>query len=205
VDLVDEEAGGTWLGYNDRGLLVGLSNRWTAVALAGERSRGQLVIDLLGCRSADEAAAQVEADVEAHEYQPFNLAVVDADTAVVFEWDGALRVAELSPGVHAVLNAGWDDQFTAVDGRDELVAEQVEIVQRLRRELAAGDGESAASWLDRAAAMLADHDTGVCVHQDGYGTRSSSLIALGADGTATYRFADGPPCRTDFRDVDGQI
>jgi uncharacterized protein with NRDE domain len=44
----DAEAGGTWLGYNDRRLLVGLSNRWTEAEIAGERSRGLLVRDLLG-------------------------------------------------------------------------------------------------------------------------------------------------------------
>lgn len=201
----DEEAGGTWIGYNARGLLVGLSNRWTDADLAGERSRGQLVIDLLGAPTADDAASLVEELVEADAYQPFNLVVADADAAVVFEWDGALRVAELTPGVHAVLNAGWDDRFTAVDGRDEVVAAQVERTHQVRRRLAVSDGEAAEAWLDRAADVLADHDAGVCVHEDGYGTRSSSLIALYPDGRATYRFADGPPCETAFAAVDEQI
>lgn len=201
----DEQAGGTWLGYNDRGLLVGLSNRWTDAELTGGRSRGQLVLDLLQCGSADAAGSEVEEALAADEYEPFNLVVADAETAMVFEWDGALSVADLVPGVHAVLNAGWNDRFGAVPGREELVAAQVEIAGRLREVLAVRDGESAGDWLDRAAAVLADHEMGVCVHRDGFGTRSSSLIALRADGTATYRFADGPPCRTPYRAADGQI
>lgn len=201
----DERAGGTWLGYNDHGLLVGISNRWTADDLEGERSRGQFVLDLLGSRTAGEGATAVEDAVKSATYAPFNLVVADAELAMVFEWDGALRIDELRPGVHVVLNAGWDDRFTSVPGRDEFVRAQVESSRYLRRLLAAEDDESVHSWLDRAADALADHESGVCVHRDDFGTRSSSLIALHADSTATYRFADGPPCRTDYRLVDGQI
>ena len=34
----DEKAGGTWIGYNEHRLLVGILNRWTDAELAGERS-----------------------------------------------------------------------------------------------------------------------------------------------------------------------
>lgn len=200
----DGQAGGTWLGYNDRGLLVGLSNRWTDAEPEGERSRGLLVRDLLGTESADAAASQLEEAVRAHGYEPFNLVVADATSAMVFEWDERLRVTDLSPGVHVVLNAGWDDRFTAVDDRDELVERQVESAHRLRRLLAVEPDETAEDWLDRAGLALADHDLGVCVHREGFGTRSSSLIAL-RDGGATYRFADGPPCDVDYAAVEAQI
>lgn len=200
----DDEAGGTWLGYNEHGVLAGLSNRWTDAELAGERSRGQLVLDVLRAATAGEGAAAVEAAVGTHEYAAFNLTVADADRAVVLEWDGALRDFDLDPGVHAVLNAGWDDRFADVPGRGELVARQAESARRLRDRLAVGAGETADRWLDRAAAALADHDLGVCVHREGFGTRSSSLVALYADGGASYRFADGPPCETAYVDVDGE-
>ena len=35
----------------------------------------------------------------------------------------------------------------------------------------------------------------------GYGTRSSTLLRLGEPGTRSeWRFADGPPCETDYED-----
>jgi len=49
----DERAGGTWLGYNAEGLLAAVTNRW--MPGEGERSRGLLVRDALGARSADGA------------------------------------------------------------------------------------------------------------------------------------------------------
>jgi uncharacterized protein with NRDE domain len=200
----DAEAGGTWLGYNDRGLLVGLSNRWTDTEVEGELSRGLLVRDLLGAETADAAASQLEEAVRAQAYEPFNLVVADASAAMVFEWDGRLRVSELAPGVHAVLNAGWDDRFVAVEGREALVERQVESARRIRQVLAVGPDETAEDWLDRAGEALADHDLGVCVHRDGFGTRSSSLIALSEDG-ANYRFADGPPCEVDYVALEEQV
>lgn len=201
----DDLAGGTWLGYNERSVLVGLSNRWVDRELEGDRSRGLLVRDLLRTQSADDAAASVESAVVADTYQPFNLVVADFETALVFEWDGGLRVTDLDPGVHVVLNAGWNDRFVEVNGRDDAVARQADSAHRLRDVLTVETGERAETWLERAAAVLADHSFGVCVHGDGFGTRSSSLIALFEDGDASYRFADGPPCRNDYRSVNEQL
>jgi len=81
--------------------------------------------------------------------------------------------------------------------------QQATNADRLREALQVEAGESVGSWLDRAGETIADHDYGVCVHGDGFGTRSSSLIALGE--SARYEFADGPPCRNDYRPVEGQI
>lgn len=204
VAPLDEAAGGTWLGYNEHGVLVGISNRWTGSERTGTRSRGLLVTDLLGAATANAASHQLGEAVRAETYQPFNLLVADPDQAIIFEWDGRLRATELEPGVHAMLNAGWDDQFAEVPGREERSADQLRNAGRLRTELAVRSGESAEEWLDRAAAVLSDHDYGVCVHRNGFGTRSCSLIALRHDGPL-YRYADGPPCKTEFAAAEAQI
>lgn len=205
----DDRAGGTWIGYNEAGVFAGLSNRWTDAVLEGERSRGLLVGDALAERSADAAARAVESAVVEAEYDGYNLVVADAEAAVLVEWDGRLAVTELEPGVHVVMNAGYDDQFTTVRSRPDAAAAQAESAQRVREALHPRTGEGAADWLDRAAGVLGDHDYGVCVHGDGYGTRSSSLIRLGGDGSVEYRYADGPPCTTPFEpvrvgDIEGQ-
>jgi uncharacterized protein with NRDE domain len=208
----DARAGGTWTGYNEHGLYVGLANRWVGDAdLTGERSRGLLVDDALRERDAESAARRVERAVETHEYAGFEAVLADARAAFLIEWDGRLRVERLSPGVHVVGNVGAAlggggavrDRFVVPHDRREAGERQAESARRLRGALVAEPGETAAAWLDRAADALADHDYGVCVHGDGFGTRSSSLIALGDD--PTYRFADGPPCRTPYVRVDEQV
>jgi len=200
----DERAGGTWIGHNASGVLVGVSNRWSDRSTAGERSRGLLVADLLGSESADAAVEATRAAVEAHDYDGFNLLVADAEAAYLLEWGGEFETTRLEPGVHVLMNAGFDHRFRTLDARPEAADGQARAAAWILDELDPAPLETADEWLDRAVDVLADHEHGVCVHGDGYGTQSSSLIALASDGTATFSYADGPPCRTAFETVEGQ-
>jgi hypothetical protein len=100
------------------------------------------------------------------------------------------------------MNVGHDDDITIPARRRESGERQVESARRLRRDLAPDLGETATEWLDRAGKDLGDHEYGVCVHADGFGTRSSSLIALDANGRGTYRYADGPPCEAPYERIE---
>ena len=211
----DARAGGTWIGYNDAGVFVGITNRWVEGTTA-ERSRGLLVADALREPDATAAARLVERSVDAHGYDGFNLVVADRTAAFLFEWDGHLRVTQLDPGVHVVVNSGAalggggavTDSFVVPDGdaRADRAAGQAENARAVRTALTPEPGEGATGWLDRASTVLADHEFGVCIHENGYGTRSSSLIRLGDE--STYRFAPGPPCETAYESVqtdEGQV
>src|SRR5205085_4620872 len=48
----DDVAGGTWLGVNDRGVFVGITNRYLGGRDATRSSRGELVVRALGMSSA---------------------------------------------------------------------------------------------------------------------------------------------------------
>jgi len=196
----DEEAGGTWIGYNEAGVLAAITNRWTDREREGERSRGLLVRDALAERSAEAAVRAIERELAERSYAFFNLLVCDAGAAILLEWDGRLRVSNLPPGIHVVMNVGYDDAFEVPERRREAGERQIESARLLRASLQPDPGETAADWLTRAGEALGDHEYGVCVHGDGFGTRSSSLIAI-SEGEATYRYADGPPCRTAFKSM----
>jgi len=182
----DEAAGGTWLGYNDAGLFVAVANRRTDVE--GERSRGLLVREALGHASAAEASSFVRNELGGRAYAGFNLVVADASEATLFEWDGVLRTTHFDPGVHVVVEAGHDATAPKASRVHDAVAPVPET--------------TADEWFDRAADVMADHDLGVCVHGPEFGTRSSSLLGLDADGGARYWFADGRPCETDYELVE---
>jgi len=202
----DDRAGGTWIGYNEASLFVGITNRWVD-GRAAERSRGLLVADALRELDALSAARLVERAVDAHDYDGFNLVVADRNAAFLFEWDGHLRVTQLDPGVHVVVNTGAalggggavTDAFLTPDdaARADRADRQAENARAVRTALTPEPGEGASDWIDRASTVLADHEYGVCVHENGYGTRSSSLIRLGDEHE--YRFAPGAPCETAFR------
>ncbi|MFB6121065.1 MAG: NRDE family protein [Halobacteriaceae archaeon] len=196
----DEVAGGTWLGYNDHGVLAAVTNRWTDTDLPAERSRGRLVADALGAESAEDAARVVEDAVSDADYAGFNLVLADDTAALYCEWDGRLRVRNWRPGVHVVVNVGADGDFAIPERRREFGEQQAADARRARTALRPEPDESGDAWRDRAAEILRDHDYAFCVHGDGYGTQSSSLLSLGPDG-ADWRYADGPPCETAYESV----
>ncbi|MFW6018663.1 MAG: NRDE family protein [Halapricum sp.] len=199
----DRQAGGTWIGVNDREVFVGLTNRWTDAQLEGDRSRGLLVRDALSRESAEDAARYVERELDARSYEPFNLVVADRSAALFVEYDGGVTIRNVDPGVHAVANTGADGRYAIPDRRREHALDQAENVDRLRAALRPEPGEDAGTWRRRAREAIRDHDYGVCVHGDGFGTRSSSLITIGE--TVEYQFADGPPCETDYRLVGAEL
>ena len=200
----DEEAGGTWIGYNAHGLLVAITNRWAEVT--GDRSRGLLVRDALRQPSAEEAARLVEHELDARAYAGFNLVLADASAAIYLEWDGNLGVRNFRPGAHVVVNVGADGEFWIPEDRQDEAERQAANAGKVATALQPEPGERSEEWLDRAADVISDHAYGVCVHREGenFGTCSSSLITLGEDG-ATYEFADGPPCETPYERVDSEI
>jgi uncharacterized protein with NRDE domain len=209
----DAEAGGTWIGVNEAGVFAGITNRWVDADLPGERSRGRLVQDALAHETAEDAGRAIERAVDAHDYQGFNLVVADETAALLYEFDGSLAVRNLDPGVHVVVNVGADGDYVVPARRQDAGERQARGADAVRTELVVRPGESAGEWRDRAAAVLGDHEFGVCVHWDDvlaasnaedraelegrprFGTRSSTLLTLDADGV-DYRWADGPPCET---------
>ena len=195
----DTEAGGTWIGYNEHGVFAGITNRWTDAELAGDRSRGLLVGDVLEAESATEAARLIDATTDEYEYDGFNLVVADAERAFCDTWDGQLERLEFDPGVHVVVNVAVDDTVDIPPARPDLARAQADNARAVRDELAVAVDESVDEWLERAGDVLGDHEYGVCIHRDGFGTRSSSIITLGEP--PSYRFADGPPCQTPYEDI----
>lgn len=195
----DQRAGGTWIGMNDAGLVAGVTNRWGTTGLTGDRSRGLLVEDVLGCRTTTEAVEVIEASVTEWEYDGFYLAVADEERAVCLGWNGRLERVSFGPGVHVVVNVGTAGAFDVPAERSEFGETQIESVETIETTLAARAGETADEWLERARPLLADHERGVCVHGNGYGTRSSSLLVTGE--RPRYWYASGPPCETDYEPV----
>jgi len=203
----DEDAGGTWIGVNDQGVFVAITNRWTGQQRVGDRSRGLLVRECLEQGSAEEAVRYVERDLDERVYEGFNLAVADANSALFLEYDERVQIRNFDPGVHVVGNTGADGHYEIPEEPPRLrdaAERQAENVDRLQTVLQPEPGEDAAAWLDRAAGTIRDHEFGVCIHGDGFGTRSSSLVSISADGIE-YRYADGPPCETDYSRVESDL
>lgn len=179
----DEQASGTWIGYNEHGTLVALTNRWTAEPREGDRSRGLLVREALDRGSAADAAAFVREELDARTYEPFHLFVADADRAVLFEHDVDDSWIRLAPGVHVVGNTGWcgvragprdaterqrTETFFVPGRHPEVGRRHAENERGVLHALvdASAPADDAEAWLDVAGDVISDHSFGVCVHGD---------------------------------------
>jgi uncharacterized protein with NRDE domain len=191
----DLKAGGTWMGVNDRGLFVGITNRASAEPRADRSSRGLLVLDSLRRESADAIRADLAPARLEGVYNPFHLFCADGRSAhlTVLREDGA-ETRALRPGAHVICNRDPDDPASCK-------------VRDLQAAVAAIDlGRPIEELLDQLAGLLSVHPhaddplRNPCVHTPDYGTRSSTLIALGARQSC-YRHSDGPPCEAKYQDL----
>lgn len=196
----DLNAGGTWFGVSQAGLIVGLLNRRSPAGPdPTRRSRGLLCLEML--QQPDVTAVRAAlAQTQAAEYNPFNLLVGDRHLAIVATSVGErIQVAVLPPGLHLLTNLDLNDptcpRIAAASERFRglpIGTDPTNLVVPLHRILA--DHTTA---LDPRASQI---DT-LCVHRGGYGTRSSSIAALSRDGALRYWHAPGPPCQAMFAEV----
>lgn len=180
----DAVAGGTWLGVNDRGLVVAITNRFGATVSRDRRSRGELVDDALGCTDARSAADHIAARPAA-DYNGFHLLMADADQAHLVYSDGhRMSRSRLDDPIVVITERSFG---AATNARKERVRSAVRRLidddrldpDTLADLLASGDrGSIDAVRIDLAEAM-------------NYGTRSSTILRLGDD--PLYLHAEGAP------------
>lgn len=187
----DLEAGGTWMGVNAHGLFVGLTNRPTEQRRNDRRSRGLLVLDALGRRSASQVAREMHSGLEGT-YNPFNLLYADGkETWVTSLTEQGEATRALDPGVQILCNRDVNDSTSPKIAAIRARLGRLDLSAPFPRLFAELEG------------LLQSHDAdgpleSVCVHTDGYGTRSSAILAVGSHRWH-YWYADGPPCETKYR------
>jgi uncharacterized protein with NRDE domain len=155
---------GTWLGVNETGLVVAVTNRRDgALAWADQtRSRGLLAVALLGFPHPAQAAAFAQHELACGGFGGCNYLIASRDAAFVIHAPGARQIGAmpLAPGVHALTNLDLND---GADPRIRSVRENLDPAQ----------------FIASAARICRDPRTIV----DGLdrGTVSSSMVLVGDD------------------------
>jgi uncharacterized protein with NRDE domain len=205
----DLRAGGTWLGCRVDGepFAAGLLNRRVGVRHGANEaapvSRGTLCLGALRHRSLASALDEIRT-LRLDAYDPFNLLLVDRARGVVVDNRDGFHATELGTGLSVLTNLDVNDP------RCPRLASAHAGFERVAPVLAAGTDEEAI--VEALASVLRDHASSsdasgddpfarVCVHAGAYGTRSSSIVLVGADGSVGYYHADDAPCRAAFRRV----
>lgn len=189
----DLEAGGTWVGLNAQGLFGAVTNRFRQGSQDHHRSRGELVFRALEKGDAQSAAATIETLAPA-DYAGFHLALADAQDLILL-WNDGQYIHRLEPG--AGIHVITERSFGAAPSK-RLTDLEAKI---------AGLGDDEPALRHRLMAWMAHHDEAeplesTCVHlgERNYGTRSSTLVQVGA----SWRFEhlEGSPCEQTFDSYD---
>jgi uncharacterized protein with NRDE domain len=118
---------GTWLGVNESGLVVAVTNRRDGELPPAQqtRSRGWLTVSLLGFVEPHEAARCAQEDLSQGGYGGCNLLIAGRRDAWVVQAPGPRRTSlvQLTAGVHAMTNLDLDDGY---DPRIRLACETLE-------------------------------------------------------------------------------
>jgi uncharacterized protein with NRDE domain len=100
----DLRAGGTWLGVNEFGLLVAITNRKKQSPPENPPSRGLLCRSLLAFRETASAVASALRELDANAYAGCNLLIANRESATVIEAGEVLTTTRLDPGLHLIAN-----------------------------------------------------------------------------------------------------
>jgi len=200
---LDLRAGGTWLGMNASGVLVGLTNRPGSLR-ADRPSRGEVTSRALSGTTAREGMERALARAADAGPNPFSLLVADRSGAFAATYDGPPlepAMEELGDGLHTVSNLHDLDELAPAmvlrsgPGRPLALPEGI----------ALDEATVVLEELARGHAPLDGTRTAICVHDDRNrrGTVSSAVLALDTAGApALFRSAWGAPCTTPFEPVE---
>jgi len=200
---LDELGGGSWLGINDDGVVAGILNRHGSLGpAAGQRTRGELVLDALDHADAADAAEALRA-IDPRAYRTFNMIVADSRDAFWLRHadesgNKPVELLRVNAGLSMIASGEIDDNETA-----RLVRYRPRFLAALPPDPATGDWRDWENLLsengdgpDRALRF----DAG-----QGFATVSSALIALPSHDkpelTSHFRFRGYVPAATAWADV----
>jgi hypothetical protein len=210
----DDLAGGTWFGVNRSGVVAAILNRHGTLGPApGMRTRGEIVLEALDHADAAEAAKALAA-LNATAYRPFNMVVADNRDAFWIRSLGCagatgLRVEAMPEGLSMITANDLNDAGSARIRfhRPRFVAAPAPDPDNgnwQSWEKLMGSRESEPEAGPHGAMTIVTGEAGS--RRIGYGTCSSSLLALASPGRANrpgiqWRFAAGAPDVTPYAPV----
>jgi uncharacterized protein with NRDE domain len=188
---VDPVAGGTWLGVNQYGVVVAVTNRPLSHIPTNPRSRGLLTRELLSQPNAAAAAQCAIRELETKCYAGCNFLLADSRSAIIIQGGDWLRIRPLPPGLHLLANGDVNDEADA----------RLRYVLSVLQQQTYCKAEECVTALRR---LLGLHEPGrpaVCLRHGDRGTVSSSILVIRhhLSGSA-YLHAQGPPDQTDYTD-----
>ncbi len=207
VAPLDVASGGTWIGMNDSGLFLAITNQETQRLPKPGRSRGLLALDTLKDYETAEEAKEHLLDPSIREmYRTGNFTVLDPQEAWHVVWDRKTRVYPIREGVYAVSTITvvpgmeWNERARSIwVDAEKRRARAYELLSDCRPE---SIGDAVAEMMR----VSADHGWGrsqasICWHSPEYMQTSSTIMAVAAEPSySLVYYCEGNACENWFKD-----
>jgi hypothetical protein len=186
---LDGNHGGSWIAVNEYGMAFCLLNRYRSTEPPGRgenpyRSRGLLLLDLVGCRCLAEVWKKIRS-LQLREYPPFALVVLGYQLpAMLMDWCGRyLRLDDNADQAVPLVSSSFD-QEGAQTSRKMLFAQ-----------LAAKRGLADSKLLHtfHTSHLPLKGPYSPCMHRSDASTVSFSRISV-SDGRVEFSYLPGAPC-----------
>jgi len=205
---LDVASMGTWVGFNERGLYVAVTDQHSGDLEAVKRSRGKLISYLLGSFSTAEDATTFLKEEIKRGYRKGNFVILDENRGFHLLYDVDVTTRELERGIHMFTNlTPWPGMEMSL--RVKEIFERAETRKNRGLKLAE---EMDTKDLDRGLRGLqgiaADHGENVgrrsiCYHDETGEWRmtSSTIVAVGRNlKDSRILYCRGNPCEGEFLD-----
>ncbi len=184
----DGDFGGTWIGVNHFGLILGLLNRFDNAGSGGLNnytSRGLLLRDLLDCSQHRELAHRVSS-LELNRFRPFTLFAVSSDEpAMLIEWNG----------LEVRLQSDAEDQIPLSSSslkQPDVVSFRKDLFDKMRSEQGALDFQLLADF--HRSHVPERGPQSICMHRDEAVTVSLSVVTVTVQ-TVEFHYYPTSPCQ----------
>lgn len=167
--------GGTWIGVNKFGVFAGLTNRSDVKSRPVCMSRGEIVMQALHCRTAQEAT-DYTLGVEQEQRKGFNLIIADKQQMFLIRSNGEKFEHSTMSKLLIATNLGGN--FSSQPASKPLPKRVLKILDIIQQQKMMRSKPN----LKKLRQLLEIHDgiDGTCINQlgDNFGTKSSSVIWL---------------------------
>ncbi len=205
---VDVASGGTWVGFNEAGLFAAVTDQHSGPVIKPRRSRGLLLLDVLGGFSDSREAADYVRHEVRKGYITGNFVVADEEAMFHVIYDGQVHVRELGPGAHVFTNLTMTPNVDLSDELIKAIHERAEARRTRAVKLLSGwEPSSLAEALEKLKTIAADHGDSpgrksICYHDSGdWKMTSSTILAVSHDfERSKVLYCPGNPCSSAFVD-----
>jgi phosphopantothenoylcysteine decarboxylase/phosphopantothenate--cysteine ligase len=205
---VDVTSQGTWIGFNDAGLFAAVTDQHTEPVEQVKRSRGKLIMDVLGNFSNSvEALEYLKRELKIGGYKKGNFILLDKDHGFHVIYDEEVIVREVEKGDYVVSNLAPIEGRKLSKAIHKILKEASVRRNRALKLLSDISEDDVSKLVEKLMSVAKDHEHGlselsICYHsEEEMETTSSTIVAMGRElKDSKFLYVKGNPCKGEFID-----